>query len=64
MGCGQDVHLKTRTEGVIMKNDKLFVLPTQPLGSVCRDVLLKLSESAVPHCLSLPLSLAMVSAAS
>lgn len=41
MGCGQDVHLKTRTEGVIMKNDKLFVLPTQPLGSVCRDVLLK-----------------------
>lgn len=31
-------------------SDKLFVLPTQAQGSVCRNVLLKLSESAVPVC--------------
>lgn len=45
-------------------SDKLCVLPTQPLGSVCRIVPLKLSESAVPDCLSSPLPLAMTSAAS
>lgn len=45
-------------------SDKLFVLPTQALGSASRNVLLKLSESSVPNCLSSPLPLAVASAAS
>lgn len=45
-------------------SDKLFVLPTQALGSVCRNVLLKLSENPVPNCLSSTLPLAVASAAS
>lgn len=34
-------------------SDKLIVLPTQPPGSACRNVLLKVSESAVPVYLQL-----------
>lgn len=67
LGCGQDVYLKTRTADVIMKHANLINFLSFPLNLLVQYagiVLLKLSESATPGCISLPLPIAMTSATS